>query len=390
MRYNILEQYQSRFNHPQIYVKSPGRANIIGEHTDYNHGLVLPFAIKQCIHMYLGKNDKGRLRIFAYDLNESAEIDLTQLEYQNSGWTRYFVNAMVACGYDKSMGMDIVFGGNLPQGGGVSSSSALTCGFLAGLNNLFNLKNDTDRLINLASQAENGIGLNGGIMDQTAIFKGKKDKALKIDFLDFSLTEYQLPTQDFSFYLFNSGQKHNLVQTEYNQRRAECEKALKQIQAKKPNIDTFRDLTKQDVYTHLKNNTLQKRSLHVVEENERVEMAISALQAKNYEKLGHLILMSHKSLSQNYEVSTPQIDYLVERSQSISNILGSRLMGGGFGGCTINFVKGKLSDEAINELKSDYTNQTGLFLEIIEICASEGIQTSYLLPSSLDSGGCMK
>ncbi len=378
MKYNILEQYKSGFENPRIYVKSPGRANIIGEHTDYNNGLVLPFAIKQCIHMYIGQNQMGFLRIFACDINEYVEIDLIQLEFQKTGWARYFVNSLVSCGYDLSNGIDVVFGGNLPQGGGVSSSSALTCGFLAGINALFKMGYSVNQMIRLASEAENGIGLNGGIMDQTVIFKGMKHHALKIDFLDFSIEEFEVPNSEYSFYIFNSGQKHNLVDTEYNKRRATCEKALKTIQTKRPNVKTLRDVTQQDIDTYLVNEISKKRCRHVLEENNRVHSVTQALKENKYEHLGSLLLESHGSLSNNYDVSTGEIDYLVERSQEILNMLGSRIMGGGFGGCTINFVKGKLSKNEIKKLKSDYKNKTGYGLKVDKIEASNGIQITHL------------
>ena len=378
MKNNILSHFNSKFGHPQIYVKSPGRANIIGEHTDYNNGLVFPFAIKQCIHLYLGRNNSEKLRIIAYDIDESAEINLRDLKFQNEGWVRYFVNALVACKYDRSSGIDVVFGGNLPQGGGVSSSSALTCGFLAGINSLFDLEYSVDQMIKLASQAENGIGLNGGIMDQSAIFKGKLGRALKIDFLDFSVEEYEMPDDEYTFYLMNSGQKHNLVETEYNKRRSTCENALQSIKSKRPEVETFRDISKHDIESLLTDDLSKKRCTHVIEENVRVQSAAQVLNKNAYEKLGPLLLESHWSLSNNYEVSTPEIDYLVLRSQEIKNILGSRIMGGGFGGCTINFVKGKLDETEMEKLKLDYKNKSGYDLKIIEISASDGILVSHL------------
>ncbi len=378
MKNNILEDYNTRFQNPQIYVKSPGRANIIGEHTDYNHGLVLPFAIKQSIHMYMGEGKTGLLRVFASDINEYAEIDLNTLEFQNQGWTRYFVNSLVASGYELSKGIDVSFGGDLPQGGGVSSSSALTCGFLAGINSLFNLNYTVDQLINLASQAENGIGLNGGIMDQTAIFKGKKGSALMIDFLDFAIEEVEMPDTSYSFYLLNSGQKHNLVDTEYNKRRSTCENALKTIQSFRSEVKTLRDITKNDIETYLADDNAKKRCNHVLSENNRVKTTMQALKEKKYKKLGALLLESHKSLSENYEVSTPEIDYLINRSQAEPKILGCRIMGGGFGGCTINFVEGKLNQGEIEMLKTDYLKNTGYQLKVDEIIASDGIMVEVI------------
>ncbi|MFT4534539.1 MAG: galactokinase [Saprospiraceae bacterium] len=373
MKERILEEYKKRFGVPQIYVKSPGRANIIGEHTDYNHGLVFPFAIEQSVGMVIGKNNLKKLRLVALDLGEEYDLDLLDISYRSDGWSRYFINSLMALGYTAADGIDVVFGGNLPRGGGVSSSSALSCGFLAGVNQLCNYELSIDYLISLASQAENGIGLNGGIMDQTAILKGEKGMALLIDFDDFSVKKYQVPTEEYKFYLLNSGQKHNLVDTEYNKRRATCDAAVKQVAKHNNRVKTLRDMTLSDVSQYLSDELSRKRCTHVIEENDRVVAAAQLLESGNVDGLGELLLASHQSLSNNYEVSTPQVDYLIERSQKINNILGSRIMGGGFGGCTINFVKGELADIDVAKLTEDYRNETGLDLDVYEVKASDGV-----------------
>ncbi|MEM9545982.1 MAG: galactokinase [Bacteroidota bacterium] len=374
MKNKILEHFQTRFDSPKFLVKAPGRANIIGEHTDYNHGLALPFAIDQHIVMVFGENSLGRLRIFAADIDAYEEIEITNLAYQSEGWTRYFINSLLAAELNDCNGMDIVFGGNLPQGAGISSSSAIACGFLTGINAFYNLDHNSDKVIDLASQAENGIGLNGGIMDQTCIVKGRKDKALRIDFRDTSVKHFEMPDNRFSFYLFNSGQKHDLVETGYNQRRATCEQALKTIQSIRPRVKTLRDVTLEDINTILKDHVAQRRCLHVLEENLRVESTCQVLLKKDYHTLGAILLESHKSLSKLYEISTPEIDYLVERSQQIPAILGSRIMGGGFGGCTINFVKGELHPEELERLKQDYEEKCGFELQIHKVSAGDGVR----------------
>jgi galactokinase len=373
MKDKLLGEFKKHFGNPQVYVKSPGRANIIGEHTDYNHGLVFPFAIEQSICMLLGKNDVGKLRLIALDIEDEYIVEIDNLSFATEGWTRYFINSLVALSYDQSDGIDVVFGGNLPQGGGVSSSSALTCGFLSGVNQLFGYNHSLDKLVNLASQAENGIGLNGGIMDQTAILKGEKGKALMIDFADFSVKKYLVPSEEYKFYLFNSGQKHNLVDTEYNKRRATCDSAVRQVKAIDQRVDTLRQMTAFHVANILDGEIAKKRCTHVIEENERVQAAATVLLDGNFEALGPLLNQSHLSLSMNYEVSTPEIDYLVKRSNKIKNLLGARIMGGGFGGCTINFVKGELLESDLERLIEDYRNETALNLNVYEVRACDGV-----------------
>ena len=374
----ILEQYNHKFGTPKIYIKSPGRANIIGEHTDYNKGLVLPFAIEQCIHFYMGTNQSRTLRLFAYDLKEYKEYKIDQLQFKNDGWERYFINALVVLNLDINEGVDVVFGGNLPHGGGISSSSALACGFLSGLNSLFDLSYTVDELVGFASETENGIGLNGGIMDQTAILKGKKDKALKIDFLDLTLEEVDMPSKAYTFYLFHSGQTHNLVETGYNDRRSSCEKALSIIQKVNPKINSLRDLSSKDLTAYALDDVLYRRCKHVIEESNRVLDAVQVLRSGQYRALGNLLLKSHESLSNYYEVSTPEIDSLVAISQTIPGILGSRIMGGGFGGCTINFVEGKLEAKDIDTITTDYFSKTGLNMTVLEVEASSGVEVNVL------------
>ncbi len=374
----IMATYKERFDSPQIYVNTPGRANIIGEHTDYNHGLVLPFAIEQSIYMAIGKNNLRKLRLVALDLGEDFEIDLIDVSFSQDNWSRYFKNALVAMGHNTADGIDVVFGGNIPHGGGVSSSSAITCGFIAGVNSLFDYEHSIDYMIHLASQAENGIGLNGGTMDQTAIFKGEKGKAMVIDFQDFSVTKYSLLSEDYRFYLFNSGQKHNLVETEYNVRRETCDSAVRQVRAIDPRVETLRQMTASHIANIVVGETAKKRCTHVIDENDRVRSAAIALSAGNMSDLGPLMNQSHLSLSQNFEVSTSEIDYLVSQSMKIKNLLGARIMGGGFGGCTINLVKGGLADSDISELKSNYHTKTKHTLTIMEVSPSDGVTVERL------------
>ena len=249
---------------------------------------------------------------------------------------------------------------------------------MTGINANFDLGHSKDRIIDLASQAENGIGLNGGIMDQTSIVKGKKDCALLIDFLDASVKYFEMPVDTFSFYLFNSGQKHDLIESGYNDRWASCERALRKIQSIRPEVKTLRDITMDDIDTILNDDVLKRRCLHVLEENARVEKVCEILLQKDYTAIGPILLDSHRSLSQQYETSTPEIDFLVQRSQQISNVLGSRIMGGGFGGCTINFVKGKLLPRDLEQLKHDYSEKCGFELQIHNISAGDGAYVSVL------------
>jgi len=370
----IKSDHRKFFSEACIMVKAPGRANIIGEHTDYNHGLVLPFAINQGIYFIVSKNQKAKLRITAHDINENYESAINPLEYRTEGWTRYFNNALVALDINLDSGIDVTFGGDLPSGAGVSSSSAITCGFMFAVNHLFRLGHDTRTLILLASQAENGIGLNGGTMDQTSIFRGLQNTALLIDYYHNTITPVELNLGEYQFYLFESGQQHNLVDTAYNKRRATCEEALKLVQAKYPLVDTMRQMSLNHVNEVLTISTMKKRCAHVINENERVRKAQTAIASSDFVQLGNIMLQTHKSLSQSYEVSTKEIDFLVARSQQIKNVLGSRIMGGGFGGCTINLVRDGLTETELQELAMHYKAETGMVMKWHKITPSNGVQ----------------
>lgn len=375
MRNKVLEAFERHFENPQILVKAPGRANIIGEHTDYNHGLALPFAICRSIWMAMSTNNLGKLRMVAVNLDESSESDIQDISFQSEGWSRYFMNSLVVLGHTGDQGFDMTFGSDLPLGGGVSSSSALACAFLSGVAHLTSRELDHNQLILLASQAENGIGLNGGVMDQTAIIKGLADHAMLIDFADNSLMYVPMVHHNHNFYLFDSGQKHNLVETEYNKRRATCDDAVTYIRAKDKTVKTMRDINMEHINTHLSDNEEStKRCRHVFTENARVIAAVSALKSGDMMTLGKLLNESHASLRSDYEVSTPEIDNLILESQNIDKILGSRIMGGGFGGCTINLVEGELTDKDIAEISEQYFETTGLKIKVLKIHADDGVR----------------
>ena len=271
-------------------------------------------------------------------------------------------------------GIDIVFGGDLPSGAGISSSSAITCGFIVLVNHLFDFQLCDEEIISLASQAENGIGLQGGQMDQTTIVKGRQDHALLLDFLSKSIQEINLDLGNHHFYIFDSGQKHNLVNTAYNTRRNTCESAIEKLKTEDPSISTFRNVKKEHLASKSLSIIERNRCEHIVNENDRVLKTVSAFKEGNISDIGSLLFQSHSSLSDLYEVSTDEIDYLISLCKSHSKILGARIMGGGFGGSTINLVNGLLTENEICVLQQSYKNKTGLQLDVIKVTPSDGIR----------------
>jgi galactokinase len=272
-------------------------------------------------------------------------------------------------------GADIVFGGDLPIGAGISSSSAITCGFLTVWSALNNLNLTPEQLVNIAVVAERGSGVQGGIMDQYTIINAVKDKAILLDcrtnshsFIDLGLGEHHL-------YLFNTKVKHNLVNTDYNVRKAECEAAVSMLNKNYRPVTALRDITP-DELSNIKKVlpvTLYNRASFVIQENQRVVAAVAAIQLNDFAKLGELLYSSHDGLSQLYEVSCAELDMLVDFTIDQDIFLGGRMMGGGFGGCTINLTTEELPTDIIEEMTVKYHERFGFKPEIINISPEDGI-----------------
>jgi len=271
--------------------------------------------------------------------------------------------------------MDVTFGGDLPIGAGISSSSAITCGCIATINLLYDLQLTSEQMVALAVQAEIGSGVRGGIMDQYTIINGKKDTAILIDCKDNTHQYIDLNMQDHHFVLFNTNVKHNLIHTDYNNRRQECDKAVTLLNAHFRSIQSLRELQLSELY-QLENmlpTTLFRRVNFVVQENNRVTKAVENIQTNSFDQLGILLYESHDGLSQMYDVSCDELDWLVQYTLDQDNILGARMMGGGFGGCTINLIKGPLTQSLIQDLSSKYFQTFGIQLDIISLTPENGI-----------------
>lgn len=374
MKEIILKTFTEKFGSPGTAIFAPGRANIIGEHTDYNEGFVLPFAIGQGVWFYAKSNEKSHFNILAYDTNEEAVLtqDNSALKY---GWEKYFRQVLTALSGYNITGADIVFGGNLSIGAGISSSSAITCGFVALLNQLNDLHLNADELVNKSVEAERGYGVRGGIMDQYSIFNGKKDKAILIDCRTNSHQYVDIEMGEHQFYLINTNVKHNLIHTDYNNRRAECEQAVSLLNQNYHEINALRDLTITDLpkISMMLDDLLFNRVSFVVQENRRVMQTIQALADKNYEAIGELLYASHDGLAQMYQVSCEELDWLVNYTFDDEQFLGARMMGGGFGGCTINLTTGILDHNTVSDIEKKYKDRFGIKPDIIRVHCEDGI-----------------
>jgi galactokinase len=375
---NTTDFFKEKFgNVPTEIVLSPGRINIIGEHIDYNDGYVLPAAIDKIICFTFNKNDSYTANIQAIDLKESVVIDVTKEEIVSEiVWTNYLRGVLLQLKLKghKIGGFNCAFSSNIPIGSGLSSSAALECGFLFGINEMFNLGiKPIDKAL-MGQSAEHWVGINCGIMDQFSSVMGLENKVIKIDCRTLDYTYHDADFVDYSLILFDSNVSHSLYTSEYNNRRIECDEGLSIINDNYPEINSFRDCN-EELLIGLKSkmtDNVFKRSLYAVKEIKRVIQACAALDKGDIKTLGELMFETHQGLSKDYEVSCTELDYLVDLAKAEKDVIGSRLMGGGFGGCTITLVK-KGSENAIKEKFTKlYTAQFNIELKIYDVKISNG------------------
>ena len=362
---------------PQKIVLSPGRINIIGEHVDYNDGYVLPAAIDKIICFAFEKSNSSKSKVIAIDLNEEFEIDLNQeIQLSDVVWTNYIRGVMKQLqdnGFSFE-GFNCVFSSNIPVGSGLSSSAALECGMLFGIKELYNLTINKVDIALMGQKAEHWVGINCGIMDQFSSVHGLENKVIKLDCNTLEFEYHDANFKDYSLVLFDSNVKHSLFTSEYNTRRIECEEGLSIIKNNFPEVKSFRDCTEEQILSirDKMNETVFKRVHFVVKEIKRVTKACEALDNGNIELLGQLLFETHYGLSQEYAVSCEELDMLVDTAKADDNVIGSRLMGGGFGGCTINLIKKGHENEVKNKFANLYLDIFGIELKFYDVKIANG------------------
>lgn len=370
--------FQNTFqNTPEKIVLSPGRINIIGEHIDYNYGYVLPAAIDKIICFAFAKNNTKKSKIVAIDLNEEFEVDLTKvISLSKVVWTNYIlgvIKQMQDNGFSFD-GFNCVFSSNIPVGSGLSSSAALECGTIFGIKELFNLSIPKVDIALMGQKAEHWVGINCGIMDQFSSVMGLENKVIKIDCKTLDYEYHNADFNDYSLVLFDSNVKHSLFSSAYNTRREECEEGLSIIKNNFPEIITFRDCTEGQVLQlkHKMPPNVFDRCHYVVKEINRVVRACEALDKGNIEELGKLLFETHDGLSKEYLVSCAELDFLVHLAKEEENVIGSRLMGGGFGGCTITLVKKGREDLVKTKFAELYYEAFEIELKIYDVKIGNG------------------
>ncbi len=363
---------------PDFTFLSPGRINIIGEHIDYNDGFVLPAAINKYICFAISKNDNSECTIIAKDLNETYQFNWNEeLKPIDKMWVNYILGVLHQLKEKEFVmqGFNMVFSSTIPMGAGLSSSAALECGVGFAMNSMFNLGLSKKELALIGQKSEHTfVGVNCGIMDQFASVFGKKNKVIK---LDCNTLEYEYHKADFKNYsllLLDSNVKHTHLTSGYNVRRQEVEQGLSIIKHYFPEVKTFRNCNEKMVLELREKlgETLFKRCHFVFKEIQRVQDAVIAIENSDFKKLGELMSQTHIGLSKEYEVSCDEIDFLVDSVQNEKSVLGSRMMGGGFGGCSINLVEKGTENEIIEKISTQYKAAFGIDLKSYKVKISKG------------------
>ncbi|MDE6565135.1 MAG: galactokinase [Muribaculaceae bacterium] len=368
----IDSTFEAKFGgHGAIYA-SAGRINLIGEHTDYNGGFVFPGAIDKVIMAEIRANGTDKVRVFSIDIDDYAEFGLTEADAPSQSWARYIFGVCreILKRGGKVEGFDAVFAGNVPLGAGLSSSAALESCFAFAMNDMFNGNSiDKFELARIGQSTEhNYCGVNCGIMDQFASVFGKKDNLMRLDCRSMEYEYFPFEPKGYSLVLVDSVVKHELADSPYNKRRASCERVAKRL-----GIETLRDAT-MEMLDAVKSDISAEdyfRAKFVIEEKERVLAVCDALVAGDYATVGRCMYETHAGLSKDYEVSCEELDFLNDLAKECG-VTGSRIMGGGFGGCTINLVKDELLASFIETVKARFNEKYGHEPKIYEVIISDG------------------
>lgn len=372
----VKSEFINIFKKNPLLIFSPGRINIIGEHTDYNGGYVFPAAVDKGIAAAIQKSDTGKSTAVALDLNSKVEFDLNNLKPSKQGsWENYVFGVVAEIqNRNKVVGdFNIVFKGNIPGGAGMSSSAALENSVVFGLNKLFDLGLTKTEMILISQQAEhNYVGVKCGIMDQYASMFGIKDHAILLDCRSLKSKPYKIDFKNHQLMLINTNVKHSLSDSAYNDRRSACENIAKLLE-----VETLRDATEEDLEKIINKVTPEnyQKALYVIQEIIRTKKAAKAIENNDLEKLGALIYASHNGLQHQYKVSCDELDFLVDQAKKNKYVLGARMMGGGFGGCTINLIaRNKVKDFAASASKA-YKNKFNKECSVYFIELSQGTHT---------------
>jgi galactokinase len=365
---DILKEFNRAFagSAEPLIVRSPGRVNIIGEHTDYNEGFVLPAAIDKAAYVAMSLRDDDEIHLLAKDLNEKFTTSVKDLKpVSDISWPNYILGS--AAQFLKRgvalKGFNAVLTSDVPMGAGLSSSAAVECATVFALNELLQTNIDRLTMVQMAQKAEHEFaGVLCGIMDQFASMMGKKDHVIKLDCRSLEYEYVPFKLEGIKILLLNTNVKHSLASSEYNTRRKECNTAVEWIREKVQGVNSLRNVNEKmlDEYVNPKDTLIDMRSRYVVQEIARLQEGCGDLQKGDLKSLGKKMFATHDGLSIMYDVSCKELDWLIDKVRNNDSVIGARMMGGGFGGCTINLVKENSIEELVAALKPAYETEMGL------------------------------
>ena len=373
----IISIFQKKFGSdtPAVY-SSPGRVNLIGEHTDYNGSFVFPGAIDKGMTAAIRFNGTDKVRAYAIDLDESSEFGLNEEDLPKEGWAKYIFGVcreIIKRG-GTLKGFDTVFTGDVPLGAGMSSSAALESTFAFALNDMLSLGIDKFELARIGQSTEhNYVGVKCGIMDQFASIFGKTGHLIRLDTKSMEYAYFPFDPKGFKLVLLDTVVKHELASSAYNKRRESCEHAARTIAKRHPEVEFLRDATL-GMLDEVKGEISEEdymRAKYVIEETQRVRDVSDALERGDYETVGEKMYETHHGMSKLYEVSCEELDFLNDVARA-HGVTGSRVMGGGFGGCTINLVKDELYDSFIRDAKAQFSAKYGHEPKVYDVVISDG------------------
>jgi len=373
----FFEKYRNRNDKPVLFF-SPGRVNLIGEHTDYNGGFVFPCALNYGTYLLIRKIKDNILKFSTLNFKEDTETPFKGL-FTNTGkkWINYplgVINQFIKRGIELT-GLEFLYYGDVPNGAGLSSSASIEMVTAVALNDLFNAGIEMLELVKMSQKAENEfVGMNCGIMDQFAVGFGKKDSAIFLNCDTLFFENVPLVLNGYSLIITNTNKRRGLTDSKYNERRSECDKAVELLQPYKPirnlgelHIDEIKILDK-----YIKDPTVRKRAKHVISENDRVVEAVKVLKNNNIERFGELMNLSHDSLKNDYEVTGNELDTLVYEGRKLHGVIGTRMTGAGFGGCTVSIIRKEDSAGFMTQLSAAYHKKTGVLPDFYQPEVGDG------------------
>lgn len=379
----VPQQLKEFISNNSIIIRSPGRINLIGEHTDYNEGFVLPAAIDKAAYISFTPRQDMQINLFAVDLKDTfntttgAVVPVTSSIWANYllGVTAQFIKAGI-----EVKGFDAVLTADIPMGAGLSSSAAVECAMAMALNISTNAQFDKLTLVKMAQKAEHEFaGVKCGIMDQFASMMGKKGNVIKLDCRSYEYSYEPFDLKGYKLVLFDTNVKHSLASSEYNVRRKQCETGVELIQQHHSEVKSLRGATINmlDEYVKPYDSIAYKRCRYVIEENNRLIAGCEDLQHDDIISFGKKMFATHHGLSKQYEVSCPELDFLVSQVENNAAVLGARMMGGGFGGCTINIIKEAEVEKLIKETSGAYAAATNKKMEAYVVSIEDGTTRVY-------------